>query len=162
MNRRRLEERLSGACFPEALTAAPQRLRAAAATLGARPVRIGGIHGDMGPSNVLVLPSGAVAVIDPNGGEGPVASDLAKLIAVLRTGPLRLASGLPSIGGDRGAERSLLAGYGKVDRHLLRLEIGAAIAHRWVDLETGAASVPRALLPAARRVLSAELASSLG
>lgn len=133
-------------------------LKRTAATMAGRTVRMATTHGDFGPCNVMVTPEGRVAVIDPNLVFGPVEQDAAKLAVALRTGPGRLITGIRRRRGPDRIEQGLLEGYGRVDTDVYRLCRRIAAAQRWVEVEGGRRGIGRAALPAARRVLAAELA----
>jgi hypothetical protein len=130
--------------------------RAAEALRGIR-VRIAETHGDLGPSNVLVTPSGRVAVIDPNRVAGAAVHDLAKPSLALRTRRARLLCGIPAGPGDRFEDR-LVEGYGGADPRMLALASGLAAVRRWADVEGAARGLRSVVLPPARRVLAAEAA----
>jgi len=102
-----------------------------------RPVRIGDLHGDANTANVLVLPDGRVAMLDPNRRRGPVTEDVAHLAGEIILGRARAASGgmLPGGAAAQRAVRSLIGGYRlqevEVFDALLRLDL----LERWADLE---------------------------
>lgn len=114
-------------------------------------------HGDLGPSNILVDRDGRVAVIDPNGVDGPAVGDLAKLATAVRTAPIRLLSGLPRSPVPIPSERALLQEYRPADHEVMALARGLSGVRRWLDVESGATGLRRPFAIGARRVLRSEL-----
>jgi len=149
-----LEER--AAVLSTALRGSIASVEQAADRLVGHPVRRATIHGDLGPSNILVTPGGKVAVIDPNLVEAPVETDLAKLAVAVRTPRARLLTGIPLGTELHEVEKALLDGYGNASPEIYRLSRRVAAVRRWVEVEESAGGMQRLALPMAGRVLAAE------
>jgi hypothetical protein len=151
-----LERRLDEASRPsQALVAALDAMRAAAASLEGRVEAVAEIHGDLCLSNVVVGRDDRVAVVDPARRTGPALVDVASVVTDVRLDRRQLLVGgrlrQDSIT-DAWTSR-LLAGASLAGEPMIGYRLAEAAIARWVDLELDRSPAGRLGLAGGRRLL---------